>query len=118
MENKQYLTKEEFNQLNYIEKQLYSGWKSGYAIGVGKKEIDLIATTLKSHNIHLRVNYGCNVCKLNLIKALAPLYFDTKEYLESEPKNTSDVQTTKDDTKAVENENKPQKKGGRKKKTQ
>lgn len=78
MQDKQFLTKDEFKSLVDYEKQLHTAMVGSYATGITKATIDLFYNILKAHNIILPNNYSCNVCKINIMKALASLYFNTK----------------------------------------
>lgn len=73
-----HLEKEEFENLMKFEKQLHTAMTGGYAVGIKKEDIDLFSLILKNHNINLPKNYSCNVCKLNIMKVLASLYFSYK----------------------------------------
>lgn len=76
--DKQTLTKDEFEKLIKFESSLHTAMVGGYATGITKDNMELFNSILKAHNTNLPLNHSCNVCKINIMKELASLYFSYK----------------------------------------
>lgn len=76
------LTKTEVKSLEYIEKQLGTAMRFDYAQCITKNDIDLCADLVDKYIGKIGRNYSCNRCKLDILKKIAPIYFDSKKYYE------------------------------------
>lgn len=81
------ITKEEYEQLLPYEDDFRRAVKAEYKLPTKKEEDDLVISILLKYEPRTQVNRSCGNCMFNIYKRCGWLYYQYKEWLESQPKD-------------------------------